>query len=354
LNSARADDVSLVGLMTPILRHRDLIARVMAVVFLGVVLVAVLRPRSYSGTASFMPQSRRMPSSLAGLAGQFGFALPLDEPTQSPAFYVDLVTSREILGAVVDSQYTVPTDSGPSRLTLVQVFRSRGRDEAQRRYAAIKRLRRLVTVSAVQRTGVVALSVEARYPSLAAQVTSRILEELNRFNLSTRQTRAAAERRFTEQRLQDVQAELRGAEDQLQRFLQRNRDYRNSPVLVFEQERLAREVSMKQQLYTTLAQAVEQAKIDEVRDTPVITIIERPEIPVRPDSRGLIKKGIVAVIIGGIIGVLLAFTREVARNTAADDSQEGAQFVKLKREAGDDLRHPLKAIGRLLGFGSST
>lgn len=352
MNSAsRVDDVSLVGILTPILRHRYLIARVVAVVFLGVVLVAVLRPRSYSGTASFMPQSRRMPSSLAGLAGQFGFALPLDEPSQSPAFYVDLVRSREILGAVVDSQYTIPAESGATRLTLMEVFRSRGRDEAQRRYAAIKRLRGLVTVSAVQRTGVVALSVEARSPSLAAQVTSRILEELNRFNLSTRQTRAAAERRFTEQRLQDVQGELRAAEDALQRFLQRNRDYRNSPQLMFEQDRLARDVAMKQQLYTTLAQAVEQAKIDEVRDTPVITIIERPEVPVRPDSRGLIRNGLVAVIVGVIIGVLFALTREVMRNTAVGDSEEGAQFLSLKNEARDDLRHPLKAIGRLLGFG---
>jgi tyrosine-protein kinase Etk/Wzc len=190
-----------------------------------------------------------------------------------------------------------------------------------------------------------------RNPSLAAQATSRILEELNRFNLSTRQTRAAAERRFTEQRLRDVQAELRAAEDELQRFLQRNRDFRNSPVLVFEQDRLAREVAMKQQLYTTLAQAVEQAKIDEVRDTPVITIIERPEVPVRPDSRGLIKKGVVAILVGGIIGVLLAFVREVARNTETDGSEEAARFVMLKNETNDDLRHPFRALWRLMGFG---
>jgi len=336
------------------LRNRYLIARVVVVVFLAVILVALLQPRSYSGTASFMPQAPRAPSSLASLAGQFGFALPLDEPTQSPAFYADLVKSREILGAVVDSQYSIPTESGPVLRTLVQVFRSGGRSEAQRRFAAVKRLRRLVTVSAVQRTGVVTLSVEARYASLAAQVTSRILDEVNRFNLSTRQTRAAAERRFTEQRLQDVQGELRAAEDQLQRFLQRNRDYRNSPELMFQEDRLAREVAMKQQLYTTLAQAVEQAKIDEVRDTPVITIIERPEVPVRPDSRGLIKKGIVAVIVGGILGILVALAREAARNTEAGDSEEVAQFVRLKNEAKEDLRHPLKAIRRLLRFDSYT
>src|SRR3712207_7894583 len=53
------------------------------------------------------------------------------------------------------------------------------------------------------------------------------------------------------------------------RSYQRNRDYRNSPELTFQQERLSREVSRVQQLYGRLSEAYEQAKIEEVRDTPV-------------------------------------------------------------------------------------
>jgi uncharacterized protein involved in exopolysaccharide biosynthesis len=34
-----------------------------------------------------------------------------------------------------------------------------------------------------------------------------------------------------------------------------------------------------------LAQAYEQARIEEVRDTPVITVIEAPMLPARPDPR---------------------------------------------------------------------
>jgi hypothetical protein len=36
-----------------------------------------------------------------------------------------------------------------------------------------------------------------------------------------------------------------------------------------------------------LAQAYEQSKMDEVRDTPVITIIQPPETPLMPDAKGI-------------------------------------------------------------------
>lgn len=341
------DEVSLISLASPVLRNRYLILRVVGVVVLAVVTFTLLQPRTYTANASFIPQSRRPATSLSGLAGQFGLAIPLDEPSQSPAFYVDLVKSREILGAVVDTSYDIVTDTGAIRGTLVHLLRTGGRNEREKRDAAVKRLRQLVTVSAVQRTGVVNVSVKAQFAPLAEQVTSQIVDQLNRFNLHNRQTRAAAERRFTEQRLNDLKGELRQAEDQLESFLQRNRDYRNSPGLVFQQDRLARDVAMKQQVFTTLAQAYEQAKIDEVRDTPVITILERPELPIRPDRRGLIRRGLLALFVGGVLGVFVAFGREFLRNTAEERSEESLQFVVLKNEALGDLRHPLRTVGRL-------
>src|SRR2546428_650042 len=95
---------------------------------------------------------------------------------------------------------------------------------------------------------------------------------VNTFNLERRQSRAAQEKRFVETRRTEARDELQVAEDRLKSFLERNRDYRNSPQLVFDQERLAREVALRQQLLTSLSQAYEQARIDEVRDTPVITV----------------------------------------------------------------------------------
>jgi len=346
--STESPVISLLGLITVLLRNRVLIARVIGLVALAVIVTGLLLPRSYTATASFIPQSRRSPlSTVSGFAAQFGLALP-DDANQSPAFYVDLLKSREILGAVVQRSYRVPSDTGIENGTLVQLFRGAGRNDGERRESAIRRLRRLMSISAVARTGVVGFSVRARSAPLAEQISWQLLDQVNKFNLETRQSRAAAERRFTERRVEEVKGELREAEDRLQEFLQGNRDFRNSPVLLFQHDRLARDVGMKQQLYTTLAQAYEQAKIDEVRDTPVITMIERPEAPVRPDSRRLATKGFLALIVGGLLGFVLAFAREALRNTELGGSEELEQFVMLKKEALDDLRHPLRATRRIL------
>jgi uncharacterized protein involved in exopolysaccharide biosynthesis len=140
------------------------------------------------------------------------------------------------------------------------------------------------------------------------------MSEVDSFNLKSRQSQASQERRFTEQRLTQAQADKRQAEDELQAFLQRNRDFRSSPQLSFAYDRLADNVSLRQQLYTTLAQSYEQARIEEVRDTPVITIVEPPMLPARPDPRPF----------GRAIAVCVLLALVVARFTAVRQDRRAA------------------------------
>jgi len=179
---------------------------------------------------------------------------------------------------------------------------------------------------------------------VAQQIASHLLEELNRFNLQTRQSQAAAERLFTENRLSEIETQLRAAEDALQRFLERNRDYRNSPLLQFQHDRLERDVQMRQQVYTTLAQAFEEAKIEEVRDTPVLTVIEPPSIALEPDHRGLLIGAVLAIIGALFLSSLWIVGLEFLRLTQAPYEDELRRFAVLKREALADLRNPLRLL----------
>ena len=65
-----------------------------------------------------------------------------------------------------------------------------------------------------------------------------MLDLVSEFNLEKRQSQAAAERKFTEERSEQARTELLDAENRLQRFLQRNRDFGNDPSLTFERDRL--------------------------------------------------------------------------------------------------------------------
>jgi uncharacterized protein involved in exopolysaccharide biosynthesis len=308
-------------------------------------------PRTYTSRSSFMPQARKASSSLSGIAAQFGLAMPTADGSQSPAFYGDLVQSRGILSSVVDTPFEYESDEGgKAKGTLTEFYKSKGKTPALRRDAAIRRLGDDISAATIQKTGVVNLDVTVPQPALALQINQRLLELLNDFNLRSRQSQAGEERRFTERRLGEVRQDLRAAEDRLQQFMQRNRDMRNSPELTFQADRLQREVMMQQQVYTTLAQAYEQAKIEEVRDTPVITIVQQPEMPVRPDRRGLIIKSLLGWVAGLVLGAALAFWKSYTGNTAGLATSEAAEFALLRRQAAGDLLRPWRPLAQMLGL----
>ena len=204
----------------------------------------------------------------------------------------------------------------------------------------MKRLGQHLQVSTDLKTGVVTVAVEAPAADLAEQLVRYALDLVNAFNLRTRQTRATAEREFVEARASEAQGELREAENRLQGFLTTNRNFDNAPQLQFQHDRLQRDVGMRQDVYTKLVQAYEQARIDEVRNTPVITIVEAPIRPVRPDSRRLALKAVLALFIGGILGVLIALFRQALVRTSDESPDQYAEFVRLRTALVAELRRP--------------
>jgi uncharacterized protein involved in exopolysaccharide biosynthesis len=346
---------SVVGALNVVLQHWRFIARCSVASAVVVVAVVLLLPLEYTSLSSFTPQARRGTQSITSLAAQFGLSVPGADPAQSPAFYSDLIDSREIMSRVADTRYYDPT-IGADSVTLLQVYGNDAATAPLQREAAIKKLRKLITSDVSLKTGVVELRVVTRHAALSQQINLRILDLVNEFNLRQRQSQARLERQFIEGRLAEVRQELRDAEDRLQTFLQDNRDYRNSPNLTFAHDRLQRDVTMRQDIVTSMAQAYEQAKIEEIRDSPVITVIEEPIVPVIHDPRGAILKGILSLIAGFLVAVGIAFGRRAVALGMAGSNDEIASFrtlfrnaIRLRRNSGDldDDRHaPPPAVPR--------
>jgi len=334
---------SLLPLATTLLRARRLLARLaLAGAVLGV-LTGLVQKRTYSASAAFIPQSRRANSNLAGLAAQFGIAMPTGDASQSPAFFADLVTSPELLKPLLSARFGGADAKGSGR-TLESWLEPRGSTEALRRENLLKRLADMINATVAQKTGVVRVTVKAPDPVLAQQLDSALLDRVNVFNLEARQSQAGSERRFTEDRLAQVRVSLNVSEDRLRSFLESNRDYQQSPTLRFQEERLNREVLLQQQLYTTLAQAYEQAKIEEVRDTPVITVIERPAVPARPDSRKSILRAVIGIFLGLLAGVTIALARAADRGLPR--TEVAADWRAARADLVADLRRPWRLLGR--------
>lgn len=341
------DEISLLEVLSLVLRHRYAILR-MALLFgaLGV-LVAFLGGRSWVATAAFVPQgSEAGQGRLASLAGQFGVNVPLGEAAgESPAFYAELLRSREILRPVAEAEYDFLAGSAEGsagerisgRLpTLLEIEQDTPELET---VAAVEWLREeALQVQTDPETGMVGLEVTSPWAGLSHAVAQRLVTLVNQFNLETRQSRAAAERQFIEERRAEAEDSLLAAETRLESFLQANRQFENSPELRFRHDRLQRRVGRHQQVVTSLAQAYEEARVNEVRNTPVITVVEPPERPLKPESRGLVLRGSLGLALGGMLGLFLAFGRELLRRERDQDSDSYREFDDLWTRTWHDVR----------------
>ena len=265
----------------------------------------------YVAQSSFRPHERdESLSSLSGLASQFGLSLPglsLGGEGESLHFYGRLLRSREILTQLATTTFTAPADGEGGRPVtgnLLQLLEISGDDEQERLLNAVEELEDRVSVSLDLDARLVTLETRDSRPELAVLMNRRLLELANSFNLTQRQTQATAEREFVETRVEDAQSELGAAEAQMEEFLENNRTYESSPQLSFEAARLQRRIDLQQQVYTTLAQAYEQARIEEVRNTPVITIVDAPEGSAERDG-DLVLNSLIGTAVGCLLGTLL-------------------------------------------------
>lgn len=245
--------------------------------------VALLRPKYYTSEVILQPQaSAQAMAQLSTLAAQLGVRVPGADGTESPDLYRELLTSRPVLDAVASAQFTA---DGTAR-DLSYWADIEARDEKLRRELVVEWiLDDVISTSTDKVTGLVRFAIRTKDPILTQQVATTFLQQLETFNQQTRQSRASSERRFIDQRLESSRGELEIAESKLRTFIRSNRRLDDSPDLKFEYEKLQRDVSLRQQIVVTLAEALQQARIAEVRDTPVITVIQPPRVPAKHDRK---------------------------------------------------------------------
>jgi uncharacterized protein involved in exopolysaccharide biosynthesis len=300
---------------------------VLVPLLLGVLAVgtSLLMPRRYIARAAFVPQEAGSSrSSLSAIASQFGLSnlgalagAAGGGSGASPQFYADLLRSRELQRAVVQTRFAVagaPAFEG----TLIDYFRTQRPDSQEATLRAMKALNeKALAVDVDRQTGVVRFSVTLKNKQLAEQVSRRFLDLVNDFNVRRRRSTVTAERDFAESRAEETYAQLRRAEAALTDFRNSNRAMTLAPTLAAQEAALQRRVTLAQQVYTGLAQQYESSKIEAVRNTPVITVIDAPEGLVEVAPRGTAAKGLLGFAVG-LMGVAAwAILSEGRRRRAA-------------------------------------
>lgn len=346
LLSRAREETSLLGFVNVLLKHRRLIGGTTLLATIVFLASSLKEPRYYSTRALFI--ARGSPSGLVGdIAAQFGLSIVGNDPSQSIEFYEDLLRSPELLRAVAKRQYAVRTQKGIVRGQLPVFYGIHaGSRDAEVDLAALK-IRDAISTNATRRTGIISFVYSAPYADLAQQVAGNMVDELDRFNTERRRSQITAERKFIEERLADAHAALSVAEDNMRSFRELNREYATSPRLSLENDRLKREVDMRQNLYTSLSGEYDKARIAEVRDMPVISIVEPPELPTSPNVTYGLRDTLLGAIAGMFVGIVIAFIRERMNETRREGSAAFAAYSALKRAAMTDLARPWRPVGKL-------
>lgn len=338
----QVERVGVLQLTNVLLQRWKLVTGLPLAAALVTAIISLLLPAKFTATVTFVPEAEEtglaVPSGIMGLAAQFGVALPSDG-TNSPDFYAEVLQSRTLLDQVLLARFADPRSEEPlDSITLLDLLEIEGDTEAQRLEAGRAKLRDISVVSVDNSTDIVVLSVETRYPVLSAEAANHFIALLNRFNLETRQSNAQERRRFIEGRVSEVERELWEAEELMKEFLERNRQYLGSPELQFQHDRLSRQVVLKQEVLSTLRRQYEEARIQEVNDTPVITVIDEAVPPVEKSSPQRTLSVIMAFILGGILAVAGAFSADYLDRARVSDAGEYQQittrWAEIKSELG--------------------
>lgn len=275
-------------------------------------------PKRYSTVSRFIfKEGQKANSSMGNLAMMMGLGGMVGGGTDLADFFDVILYTDDFLKQILDRKWMVGEDS----LSMEQIWRKRQdfrlADTAIPQGAYLK-FRQLVGKLAGQdyilvkkQGGIVNLTTQFEYPEVTYDVNLFIIEKLNDHLLNNTQSQARENRKFVEQRMHEVAAELRRSEESLLSFNLRNQNP-SSPTLLLEMARLRRGVEVNQEIYLQLKKQLEMAKIEERKESPLIEVLAAPQLPLGPDKAvgtrqyALLTMG--GVFAGIFLSLLLHFT----------------------------------------------
>ncbi len=255
-----------------------------AVTVLAVLILLLLVKSYYTSVITILPDASKKSSltQFSDLASMVGINIGDVGGTE---IYKNLVTAEAVLSPVIYSKYK--TNEYPDSVNLVEYFEI---DEYNNEPLEIRERKRFLDVKEIlleniitgldKKTKVLTLKVTMPESKLSADVANKIVWSLDQYLRNKTKFHAREQRIYLEKRITQVKDSLFLAEEKLKNFRERNRVIENSPSLFLEQQRLLRDVEILQTVYAELNKHLELAKIEEVKDTPILNLMEYAKEPI--------------------------------------------------------------------------
>jgi len=327
------DTISLLDILLTLAQHIKLIIITPTIFCIyTIIYVLFIADPIYVSKATFMSSgSEKDKSQMMGLASQFGIAMPVSD--SGPKWsYEEVIRSRTMARSLLLHRFDTEEYGYQKELLQILTYGNEKPEYGIDTLIAVGIESVAGMIKVTKTSSLFELNVSASEPQLAADIASTVMEELDSHQQDYNARKATETRQFIDDRLLDAELELIEAEEALKIFREQNRSIFESPKLLLQQERLSRDVAVLIGVFTTLKQQLEKAKIDEVKESDYVIILDAPNTPLYRDSPKKKLLVVLAGIVGIGLGVILAFIKEFVkfRNEEEREKLRKVKYYLLK------------------------
>jgi LPS O-antigen subunit length determinant protein (WzzB/FepE family) len=366
------DEIDLIALAKTIWNGRKIIIISVVVFMILGFFVAIFSPKEFTASSTMVPQLSSGKSKLGGLsslAAMAGFNLDMNMESSelSPLIYPQIVESVPFQLEIMETPFRFKDVDHPVSLyeyymdyakpdvvslikkytvglpfVILGAIKGDKKDDlpvvsgdelfdspialTEDQEAIRILLSNNITLEPNAKEGFVTLNVISHDASIAAQVAHRAQALLQEYITEFKVKKANAQLDFITERFEEKKNDFEKAQTNLAVFVDRNKNV-TSAVARTEEVRLQNEYKLAFEVYSQLAQQLEQAQITVKENTPVFSIVKPVTVPIEKSKPNRPMILIIWTFLGGIIGVGWIFGKHFFQSIKTKWNEEPSVLV---------------------------
>lgn len=160
-----------------------------------------------------------------------------------------------------------------------------------------------------KKTGIISITVTMPDPVVAAWIAQYSTEYLTKYMLDYRNTKESGQVDFLKTQVSEAKERFQLADRKLRQYKDGNRNPFLTEATTGE-SKLQAELSIAQNLYAELARQLEQSRLKEKEQSPVLKVLDPPQVPLKRSSPKRTMITLFGAIIGLLIGIGILFVSQ--------------------------------------------
>ena len=188
--------------------------------------------------------------------------------------------------------------------------------------AVASAVRSCISLSVDKKTSVINVSVTTQDPRVSAKISEEVIARLKAYVTAYRTQKSRQDVAYYQQLYDDAQAAYYTAQSRYARYVDSNQGVVLQRVRT-EQERLQNEMNLAFQLYNTCAQQLQASKAKVQLETPVFTVINPPQVPLKRSKPSKITILFACVFLAGVAAsVWVLWGRDLVANLKKKEEED--------------------------------